>query len=134
MPRGPAPVPLTPDGWDSEYAAIRPNVVPQLSQLWALPMKEFLEAWANTPATLPEGAPTLENSIDARHETVIVRDGTEIEVLIYRPKDAGSEMLPLFFFTHGGGWMLGTHTIDEGNLRYVCARNGCMVVSVEFRK
>lgn len=135
MTLGPASVPLTQDGFDSEYALLRSEVLAFVDKLNTLCIDVFRVVGGSIPPALPEGCPTLEDDIVARHETVAVRDGTELDVLIYRSKAVKADaLLPVYFSIHGGGWVFGTHAVDEATMRYVCGRNRCVVISPEYRK
>ena len=80
----------------------------------------------------------------AREEKVKVRDGCEVGVKIYRPKNTEKEeekvdgkekkKLPLLFVTHGGGWVQGTYVTEELWLLYPLFVNfEFVVVSVDYR-
>jgi acetyl esterase/lipase len=36
-------------------------------------------------------------------------------------------------YYHGGGWVLGSHTTDDPLCRDLCARSGCLIISVDYR-
>lgn len=42
-------------------------------------------------------------------EREITQDGITVNIHIVKPADASSENLPVFMFTHGGGWILGDY-------------------------
>ena len=135
MALGPASVPLTPDGFDSEYAPFRLESIAFMDKLNSLPLDKFRAVGESIPPALPTGCPTREDDIDARHENVAVCDGTELDVLIYRPKAVENGVsLPVYFSIHAGAWVFGTHVVDEATMRYVCGRNQCVVISPEYRK
>jgi acetyl esterase len=72
----------------------------------------------------------------AREEKVAMRDGMQIGVKIYHPKNAASDKkkLPLLFVTHGGGWVQGTYVTEEAWLLYPLFVNfGFVVVNVDYR-
>jgi len=50
---------------------------------------------------------------------------------LYRPAAAGAAPIVVYF--HGGGWVLGGHDSDDPFCRYLCARAGAVVVSVDYR-
>ncbi|KAI9874523.1 MAG: hypothetical protein M1830_009649 [Pleopsidium flavum] len=97
--------------------------------LWSLPMNEFRAAWKNTPPALPQDVPL---DLDITHQMVPVRDGTKVEIRVYKSKKVPSNAL-LFLVAHGGGWVVGSHDIEEGMNRYVAAKNNAIVVSVDYR-
>jgi acetyl esterase len=71
----------------------------------------------------------------AREEKVTMRDGHQVGVKIYHPKNATTEKkLPLLFVTHGGGWVEGTYITEEVWLLYPIFMNfDFVVVSVDYR-
>ena len=50
---------------------------------------------------------------------------------IYRPAGEGPHPLTVYF--HGGGWVLGGADSDDPFCRYLCAKSGALVVSVDYR-
>jgi acetyl esterase len=73
-----------------------------------------------------------------REEKVTVRDGFQVGVKIYQPKDhvaqKARKRLPLLFVTHGGGWVQGTYITEEVWLLYPILTNlEVVVVSVDYR-
>jgi acetyl esterase len=71
----------------------------------------------------------------AREEKVTMRDGYQVGVKIYHPKNVTTEKkLPLLFVTHGGGWVQGTYITEEVWLLYPIFMNfEFVVVSVDYR-
>lgn len=60
----------------------------------------------------------------------IERDGHEIRVRIYSPKEQADDRLLLFF--HGGGWVLESVDTYDSVCRTLARRTGCRVASVEY--
>src|SRR5690349_4312567 len=61
---------------------------------------------------------------------------TELPVRIYRPAataGADPQRLPVVVYFHGGGWVVGSISSHDALCRRLCARSGCIVVSVEYR-
>src|SRR5262245_27840732 len=106
------------EGYDPEFVPFIPAIEARFKQFRTLPRDEFIKIWNTTPVALPENAPSLEE-IDVLHENVPVSDGEEIEIQIYRPKGV-EDTLPVFFVMHGGGWWMGTHSMEEAQNRFVC--------------
>jgi acetyl esterase len=71
----------------------------------------------------------------AREEKVTVRDGYQVGVKVYHPKNVTTgKTLPLLVVTHGGGWLLGTYITEEKWLLYPIFMNfELVVVSVDYR-
>jgi acetyl esterase/lipase len=55
----------------------------------------------------------------------------EIPVRIYTPEGMGP--FPVVVFFHGGGFVIGDLDTHDVPCRYLCARSGCLVVSVDYR-
>lgn len=79
---------------------------------------------------------------DAKSITVRARDGADINVKVSFPLSCRSQTegkgkqvpLPVFFVTHGGGWIQGRHTSEELWLLYPLYEPfDIVVVSVEYR-
>ena len=70
-----------------------------------------------------------------REQRVTMRDGYQVGVKIYHPKNATTEkQLPLLFVTHGGGWVQGTYITEEVWLLYPLFTSfEFVIVSVDFR-
>jgi acetyl esterase len=63
----------------------------------------------------------------------VATDGTELELRIHRPKDAGTSPLPAVLNFHGGGWVSGDLKHAEWWASSLAARAGVVVVSVDYR-
>ncbi|PGH19678.1 hypothetical protein AJ80_03833 [Polytolypa hystricis UAMH7299] len=122
---------LSSDGYDLEFEPLRDAAKESFKQLWSLPHDQFMEAWASSPAALTEDTPKIEE-IDVSHELIPVRDGEKIELQVYRPKGVQG-VLPLYLVFHGGGWVVGSHSVEEATNRFVCVKNKVVVVSVDYR-
>lgn len=59
--------------------------------------------------------------------------GEGVEARIYRPEAAPGVLLPVCFFIHGGGWVIGSISTYDGFCRSMMARSGVAVVSVNYR-
>lgn len=55
----------------------------------------------------------------------------EIPIRIYAPE--GAEPFPVVAFFHGGGFVIGDLDTHDVPCRHLCARSGCLVVSVDYR-
>jgi acetyl esterase len=68
---------------------------------------------------------------EVRDALVPGRDGNAIPVRIYRPHDAGSR--PVIVYFHGGGWVLGDIEVADKPCRQLANVTDCVVVSVDYR-
>jgi acetyl esterase len=79
-------------------------------------------AQAGVPLELPQA--------DTEQKT-IVADGRTISLTIVRPAGV-KEMLPVFMFFHGGGWVLGDFPTHERFVRDLVADSGAVAVFVNY--
>src|SRR5690242_13821650 len=96
--------------YDPEFLSVFDTRQPKVP-VREVPHDELIAQWAGPPFDVPDYAPTLDE-IDRRLENVPVSDGKKIEIQIDRPRGVEGT-LPLFFVMHGGGWMVGTHSVEE---------------------
>jgi len=110
--------------------------------------KEFLKV-LNSPAPpelekmSPEAAREVlvgaQNSADIDYsgieesEKTITADGFEIRLNIVRPENV-AEKLPVFVFTHGGGWVLGDYPTHRRMVRDLVILSGCAAVFVNYTR
>ena len=102
-----------------------------IAKMFTLPVGEVKALNVKAPIVVTKDTPTPAE-YDASHEQAETSDGAKIGLQIYRPKQANGA-LPLVLVMHGGGWVIGGHGTEEGLTRSVCVRNGCVVVSVDYR-
>ncbi|KAI2789464.1 hypothetical protein POX_d04955 [Penicillium oxalicum] len=66
-----------------------------------------------------EGIKDIASQVQIYNFNVTTRDGATLQVCVYRPADiAASEKLPVYIHLHGGGFLFGTLTSEDG----ICAR------------
>jgi acetyl esterase/lipase len=120
---------------DANYAAIEQVTVDALKPMWGddVPMDQFKAVWANSPAAIPNGCPAPGKDVLLSKTHVPVRDGTTVEIKVYRAPRAAPGGAALVFRMHGGGWTVGTHEIEEAENRYFGALPNAVVVSVDYR-
>jgi acetyl esterase/lipase len=56
----------------------------------------------------------------------------DVAIRVHRPAGA-SGALPCIYFIHGGGYVLGTHRMEDLRLGWLCQEVGCMATSVTYR-
>ena len=66
-------------------------------------------------------------------EKTISSDGHTILLNIVRPKSV-KEKLPVFIFTHGGGWILGDYPTHKRLVRDLVVASGCAAVFVNYTR
>jgi acetyl esterase/lipase len=65
-------------------------------------------------------------------EKVIHADGYEIKLNLVRPAGTEAEKLPVFLFTHGGGWVLGDYPTHRRMVRDLVLESGAAAVFVNY--
>jgi hypothetical protein len=98
---------------DPSYAPLKENVDKTFAEIWELPMDEFRASW-RAPPVLPEDIPVPGNQIEITHQKVPVRDGSEVELRVYKAKNPVKDAV-LFLVAHGGGEMPSDVTLWPGN-------------------
>ncbi|PGH04238.1 hypothetical protein GX51_03583 [Blastomyces parvus] len=96
-------------------------------------IEQFKAAWNAFPPVLFDDGPVVGQDITIEHTNIAVRDGAEVELRIYKPINPAPDA-SLLFVSHGGGWTIFTHDVEEAQNRQVAKDNRCVVVSVEYRK
>ena len=64
-------------------------------------------------------------------EKTITQDGYTVKLTIVRPKGS-KKKLPLFIFTHGGGWVLGDYPTHKRLVRDLVIASECAAVFVHY--
>ncbi|KAI1842263.1 hypothetical protein JX265_006890 [Neoarthrinium moseri] len=121
-------------GKDPNYAAVEQVTEDALRPMWGgdVPMDKFKEAWATAPPAIPDNCPVAGKDVLLSKTKVPVRDGTTIEIKIYKsPKVQPNAAL--VFRMHGGGWTVGAHETEEAENLYFGAIPNVVVVSVDYR-
>ena len=73
------------------------------------------------------------NQIDITEDTVKVRDGSSIAILIYKPKTLAAGPAPVYFYAHGGGAAMGTAKESEPQMAITCVNLNFVVVNVDYK-
>ena len=111
-----------------------------------VPLETMLEAWPGLSAEglgdMREGLKALTDSVLAsRSAAVKVEDilipghaaGSELLLRVYRPLEAQDDPLPVLYWMHGGGMVIGSVDIDDALLADAVGRHGFGAVSIEYR-
>jgi acetyl esterase/lipase len=109
------------------------------------PLEMMLDTW---PGLSAEGLREIRDGLDAMSESILasrphsvgVEDrlvpgpfgGSELRLRIYRPRDA-EVPLPVLYWMHGGGMVIGSVDLDDGLLANAVDRHGFTAVSVDYR-
>ncbi|MDA8193837.1 MAG: alpha/beta hydrolase [Thermaerobacter sp.] len=67
----------------------------------------------------------------AVHELAVDGPAGPIPIRVYRP--AGTALVPVLVYLHGGGWVLGNLEQVDALCRMLCNRTPALVVSVDYR-
>lgn len=93
----------------------------------ALPPPESRAAFSALIGMLPSSDADIAGTEDRR----IPGPGGELALRVYTPKGEGP--FPVFVYFHGGGFVIGCVDDYDPVCRELCARVGCLVVSVDYR-
>ena len=74
----------------------------------------------------------VELSDDVERIDHVVSTDPHLVVRVHRPKAQGGP-LPCMYSIHGGGYILGSYTMDDARFDEWCPRLSCVGVSVEYR-
>ncbi len=80
------------------------------------------------------GEPILEPVGGVEHILIPSLDGTEILARIYRPLDAGAELLPVLVYFHGGGFVIANLDTYDASCRALTNTTGAIVASIAYRQ
>jgi len=117
---------------DPEFAPLREEIDKNFAALWQLPMDEFKAAWLSAPVPLPEDAPLQGKDYEIEELQVPVTDGTKVGVRLYKPIKPAKDAV-LVLKAHGGGWVVGSHEVEEVENRMLAAHANAVVASVDYR-
>lgn len=65
-------------------------------------------------------------------EREITQDDITVNIHIVRPANASSDKLPVFMFTHGGGWVLGDYPTHRRLVRDLVVNSGAAAVFTDY--
>ena len=120
----------------SKYAhystAVQDVVKDGVDQLFSLPLEQMKVAFGGPQTPKPADMPS-DDEVKIENIKIPVRDGTKVDLQIYKSKTNNNPKSPLFFVMHGGGWVIGVHGAEEPMNRFIAVRNGAVVVSVDYR-
>lgn len=118
---------------DSDFAAAKPVIDPMIESIWepSLSLDEFRKMWLNEGPP-PPGCPVEGQDVITATMKIPMRDGYEVEVKTYSPKEKkeGSVLMMRF---HGGGWVVGGHCTEHSESLMIAGRTNTVVVSVDYR-
>ena len=106
-------------------AAVGASGLPALHSLEPAQAREAFHARVCKTNLPPENIERIDDM------TVACRDGGKLAVRVYRPDLSATRPLLLFF--HGGGFVIGGIETHDPICRYLAARSGWTVVSVDYR-
>jgi acetyl esterase len=68
----------------------------------------------------------VDRTIPGPHGTIPIR--------VYRPQGAAAGRRGILVYYHGGGWVVGDIASHDKLCRYLAAKSGCIIVSVDYRR
>ncbi len=75
---------------------------------------------------------TVDYSGITETERNISQDGITVNIHIVKPANAASDNLPVFMFTHGGGWILGDYPTHRRLVRDLVVNSGAAAVFTDY--
>ena len=78
-----------------------------------------------------QSGPTPRPEADVTDFEIPFGEGGAVELRIVRPKD-GKGRLPVVFYIHGGGWVMGDKNTHDRLVREIAVRTGAAVVFVNY--
>ncbi|CAI6097898.1 unnamed protein product [Clonostachys chloroleuca] len=118
---------------DADFLKMKPDIDAFVDQIWdpAHSLETFRSSWTSNSSPPPDW-PKEGEDVVTETKQIPVRDGTQIEVKIYRAKQKkpGSALVMRF---HGGGWVVGGHCTEHPENLVLAARTNSVVVSVAYR-
>ncbi len=75
---------------------------------------------------------TVDYSGITETERNIIQDGITVNIHIVKPANAASDNLPVFMFTHGGGWILGDYPTHRRLVRDLVVNSGAAAVFTDY--
>ncbi len=64
----------------------------------------------------------------------IMKDGHHVNCILIKPETKESELLPVFIFIHGGGWILGDYLTHKRLVRDLVVHSGAAAVFVDYSR
>ncbi|WP_182354703.1 acetyl esterase [Flaviflexus huanghaiensis] len=89
-------------------------------------IEEMRAGYRTERAYWNEGGPVMAATVDG----VIPTDHGDIAVRMYRPTT--DAVLPVIFFTHGGGWCLGDLDTHDRMTRILAEESGAAVIAIDY--
>lgn len=99
------------------------------AELYTLPPEQAREQYLLGIKKLSGKPPVIAKAIDR----TIDGAGGPLSIRIYRPDDEQDNKLPVLVFFHGGGWSIGGLESHDHICRWLTAKSGCLLISVDYR-
>lgn len=114
-------------GLQPDVAAVLDSIaLLEWPRLETLPVAEAREFALGTLTGRPPG-PEVGEVVDGKLKGA----ASELDYRLYRPARPGPHPIVVYF--HGGGWVLGSSTVDDPFCRDLCVRSGVIILSVDYR-
>ncbi|KAH7247855.1 Alpha/Beta hydrolase protein [Fusarium solani] len=116
-----------------EYAAAEDQIRAGYTPIWGAPDFPSMRAVAgNADAPMPPGGPDRYRDVVTELIQFPVRDGTLIELKVYKSPNVVDDAT-LMYRMHGGGMVVGSHEVDGAENVYAATNPNIVVVSVDYR-
>lgn len=121
------------EGYEA-YASVFDPFEQGMQGLWKteMSMTDLKNVFATAPPAIPAYCPKPGKDVDISYQKAPARDGTLLDLKIWKSKKTSPNAL-LVFRMHGGGWTVGAHETEEAEGLYLGALPNVVVVSVDYR-
>lgn len=119
---------------DSQHPSLDRGVKAFLDQVEAQqdkPLYQLSYEDARKVLASAQGGPVDKKDVDSEDLTLDVGPTGSVKVRITRPRDGGAS-LPVLFYIHGGGWVMGDENTHDRLLRELTAGAGIAVASIIY--
>lgn len=109
------------------------RVAPELKQGLALnPQFQLPEDLAKARTIPPNDVPQSQQ-VRITNRQILGADGQSMLLRVYEPADKDEDALPALLWLHGGGYVLGNPSVDDGICQNFVEAAGCIVFSPDYR-
>ena len=143
------PVLVKPIPDDARSGVVDPRVyakaAPMFSGIRGGIVRAVLKLGALRKPSRMQGAKTIRKAMDGVDSIPMIEEGVtvisatfpgdaiDIPIRIYTPDTPASELLPVFYFIHGGGFVAGHMDVVDELCKFMAAQTSCVAVQLGYR-
>jgi acetyl esterase len=115
---------------------LHPQAEAMLAMMAQMPAVDYQRVSAPELRAMMDGASMFAPGDEVGDVRALSIDGPAglLPLRLYTPADAEASTLPVTLYFHGGGFVLGTLDTHDNICRCICARAGCAVLAVDYRR